>query len=229
MTRGRRGVVMGEQADLEALYKARFPTDELASKHALWQVLCADFFQKFVDPEGTVVDIGAGYCEFINNIRAKRRIAVDLNPGVRDFAGSGVELINDSCTAIRGLGDGCVDTVFMSNFLEHLPSKDLVLATLRESKRILKPNGRLVILQPNIRFLYDVYWDFFDHHTALSDRSLSEAISLTGMTTEVLIPKFLPYTTKSRIPQNPWLVRLYLKVPVVWHLLGKQALLVARK
>lgn len=220
---------MSEKADLEGLYKARFPTDELASKHAIWQVLCAHFFQKFVDPDGTVVDIGAGYCEFINNIRARRRIAVDLNPSVRDFAASGVELINESCTAIRELPDGCADAVFMSNFLEHLPSKDLVLATLRESKRILKPKGRLIILQPNIRFLYDVYWDFFDHHTPLSDKSLNEAISLIGMTAEVSIPKFLPYTTKSRIPQSPWLVRLYLKVPLAWHLLGRQALLVARK
>lgn len=220
---------MSEKADLEALYKARFPSGELASKHALWKVLCAHFFQKFIDSEGTVVDIGAGYCEFINNIRAKRRIAVDLNPGVRDFADSGVELINESCTAIRNLDDECADAVFMSNFLEHLPSKDLVLATLRESKRILKPKGRLIILQPNIRYLYDVYWDFFDHHTALSDRSLNEAIALIGMTTELLIPKFLPYTTKSRLPQSPWLVRLYLKVPVAWNVLGRQALLVARK
>jgi SAM-dependent methyltransferase len=220
---------MGEKADLETLYKARFAGDELAPKYAIWQVLCAHFFQKFVDPEGTVVDIGAGYCEFINNIRAKRRIAVDLNPSIRDFAQPGVELINDSCTAIRDLDDGCADVVFMSNFLEHLTSKDLVLATLRESKRILRANGRLIILQPNIRFLYDVYWDFFDHHTPLSDRSLNEAISLIGMTTEVLIPRFLPYTTKSRIPRSPWLVRLYLKAPLAWSLLGKQALVVARK
>jgi SAM-dependent methyltransferase len=220
---------MREKADLESLYKARFSNDELASRYAIWQVLCAHFFQKFVDPNGTVVDIGAGYCEFINNIRAKRRIAVDLNPSVSDFAQPGVELINDSCTAIRDLDDECADVVFMSNFLEHLTSKDLVLATLRESKRILRANGRLIILQPNIRFLYDVYWDFFDHHTPLSDRSLKEAISLIGMTAEVLIPRFLPYTTKSRIPRSPWLVRLYLKVPVAWSLLGKQALLVARK
>lgn len=220
---------MDEKADLENLYKTRFAGDELPSRYAIWQVLCTHFFQKFVDPDGTVVDIGAGYCEFINNIRAKRRIAVDLNPGVRNFAKPDVELINDSCTAIRDLDDECADVVFMSNFLEHLSSKDLVLATLRESKRILRANGRLIILQPNIRFLYDVYWDFFDHHTPLSDKSLSEAIALIGMTTEVLIPRFLPYTTKSRIPQNPWMVRLYLKVPVVWRLLGKQALLVARK
>jgi SAM-dependent methyltransferase len=223
------GAPVPENADLEGLYRVRFPAEELASKHAIWRVLCDHFFQQFVNRDGTVVDIGAGYCEFINNIKARRRIAVDLNPSVRNFAEGGVEVINNSCMAMGELADGCADVVFMSNFLEHLPSKDLVLATLRESKRILKDNGRLVILQPNIRFLYDVYWDFFDHHTPLSDRSLNEAMALIGMTTEVLIPKFLPYTTKSRIPQSPWLVRLYLKVPLAWHVLGRQALLIARK
>ena len=46
--------------------------------------------------------------------------------------------------------------------------------------------------------------------------------------TEVL-PRFLPYTTKSRLPQHPLLVRLYLRVPLAQRLLGKQAWVVAVK
>jgi len=176
-----------------------------------------------------VVDIGAGYCEFINNIPAAGKIAVDLNPDVRQFAADGVRIINESCTAVASIPDASVDAVFMSNFLEHLPTKDLVLQTLRESARMLKPGGRAIILQPNIRFLYDEYWDYFDHHTALSDRSLVEGVLMAGLEPRVVIPKFLPYTTKSRLPQAPWLVSLYLKIPLAWHILGKQALVVAYK
>lgn len=44
-----------------------------------------------------------------------------------------------------------------------------------------------------------------------------------------MIPRFLPYTTKSRLPQAPWLIRLYLRVPLAWWLLGKQALVVAER
>lgn len=215
--------------DLDLLYQHRFPSEELANKNRIWQVLCSQYLSRFVAPTDTVVDIGAGYCEFINNIVAARKIAVDLNPDVRKFASPGIEIINESCTAVSSIPSGSVDTVFMSNFLEHLPNKDLVLQTLRETARMLRPGGRVIILQPNIRFLYSEYWDYFDHHTALSDRSLVEAVLLAGLQPDVVVPKFLPYTTKSRLPQAPWLVSLYLRIPLAWRLLGKQTLVVARK
>ncbi len=214
---------------LETLYRHRFPEHELKHKQAIWQVLCKRFFSRWVNPGDTVVDIGAGYCEFINNVTAANKIAVDLNPEVHHFAAPGVRVINESCTAIRQLPAGSADVVFMSNFLEHLPDKQLVLGTFREARRILNDDGHIIVLQPNIRFAYAEYWDFFDHHTALSDRSLVEGLQLAGFAPEVVIPRFLPYTTKSRLPQAPWLVALYLRFPPAWRLLGKQALVVARK
>lgn len=215
--------------DLDVLYRHRFSPQELVSKNRIWQVLCGQYFSRFVSPNETVVDIGAGYCEFINNIPAAHKIAVDLNPDVRKFAADGIRIINESCTAVSSIPSGSVDAVFMSNFLEHLPSKDLVLQTLRESARMLRPGGRVIILQPNIRFLYDEYWDYFDHHTALSDRSLVEGVLMAGLDPKVVVPRFLPYTTKSRLPQAPWLVSLYLRIPLAWRFLGKQALVVAYK
>lgn len=214
---------------LDVLYRHRFAEEELENKNRIWEVLCTQFLNRYVSPTDTVVDIGAGYCEFINNIPAARKIAVDLNPDVRRFAAPGIEIINESCTAVRSIPDASIDAVFMSNFLEHLPDKQLVLTTLRETARMLRPGGRAIILQPNIRFLYDLYWDYFDHHTPLSDRSLVEGVVMAGLEPDVVIPRFLPYTTKSRLPQSPWLVSLYLKVPLAWRLLGKQALVVARK
>ena len=215
--------------ELESLYRHRFPEEELANKHAIWRVLCRQFFSRYVKATDTVVDIGAGYCEFINNIEAKRKIAVDLNPEVSRFAQPDVQIVNESCTAIAKLPAATADIVFMSNFLEHLPSKQMVLDTFREAHRILKQTGRIIVLQPNIRFLYAEYWDFFDHHTALSDHSLVEGLQLAGFVADVVIPRFLPYTTKSRLPQAPWLVGLYLRFPPAWKLLGKQTLVVAHK
>ena len=215
--------------ELDKLYSQRFPESALARKHAIWKVLCSDFFNRHINHDDTVVDIGAGYCEFINNVRAGRKIAVDLNPDVRRFAAPNVHVINESCTAIRELASGSVDVVFMSNFLEHLPSKDLVLDTFRECRRILRPGGRVLVLQPNIRFVGGEYWDYFDHHTPLTERSLVEALELVGLEPTTVIAKFLPYTTKSRLPQAPWLVQLYLKVPLAWRVLGKQAFVVAIK
>lgn len=215
--------------DLTSLYRHRFEEAELPAKNRIWQVLCEDFFSRYVGAGDVVVDIGAGYCEFINNIRCGRKIAVDLNPEVARRAGADVEVINESCMAIASLPEGSVDVVFMSNFLEHLPDKAAVLATLRECHRLLRSGGRAIILQPNIRFLPGEYWDFFDHHTPLTDRSLVEGVQLAGLEPTTVIPRFLPYTTKSRLPQAPWLIRLYLRVPLALWLLGKQALVVAER
>jgi SAM-dependent methyltransferase len=215
--------------DLQTLYSQRFPEQNLAHKNAIWKVICDSFLSKYVRPTDTVVDVGAGYCEFINNIDCARKIAVDLNPDVRRFANPGVEVINESCTAISALDAASVDVVFMSNFLEHLPNKQLILETFKEAYRILKSGGNIIVLQPNIRFVPGEYWDFFDHHTPLTDRSLCEALMLEQFNIKYVIAQFLPYTTKSLLPQAPWLVRLYLAVPLAWRFLGKQALVVGVK
>lgn len=220
---------MNTTEHLDKLYQQRFPDAELRQKDAIWKILCRDFFQRWVRTSDTVVDIGAGFCEFINNIEAAQKIAVDVNPDVRRFANADVHVINAPCTAIDQIAAASVDAVFMSNFLEHLPDKAAVLATLRECCRILRPGGRAIILQPNIRFLPGAYWDFFDHHTPLTDRSLVEGLQLAGLTPLVVHPRFLPYTTKSRLPKAAFLVRLYLRLPPLWRIFGKQALVVATK
>lgn len=210
------------------LYKNRFE-GELEEKNELWKVLCECFFQKFVGPEDTVLDIGAGYCEFINNIRCREKIALDLNEDVRAFAGDGVKTLVAPSTGLTGLSDNSVDKTFMSNLLEHLDTKDDVLKTLSEVFRVLRPGGSAMILQPNIKYLYREYWDFFDHNVPLSDSSLCEALRLTGFELELVIDRFLPYTTKSWLPKAALLVKAYLLMPLAWKVLGKQMFIVATK
>ena len=50
-----------------------------------------------------------------------------------------------------------------------------------------------------------------------------------GLSTIKVITRFLPYTTKSRFPQHPWLVRAYLAFPPAWRLLGRQTLYLGRR
>ncbi len=214
-----------ESESLQTLYATRF-AGEAAQRDDIWQVLCRDFFQRWVPTDATVLDLAAGHCEFINHIVAGRRIAVDLNPDVAVRAAPGVETHVARSDQLDKIADGSVDIVFCSNFFEHI-TRDAILATLTEARRVLAPGGRFLLLQPNVRYCARDYWQFFDHITPVDDRAMVEAFAATGYRVVTNIPRFLPYTTKSRLPSGPGLVRLYLKVPLAWRVLGAQAFMVA--
>jgi SAM-dependent methyltransferase len=215
---------------LEAIYRMRFDDRELASKRVLWGVLVRDFFQRYVDPLGTVVDLGAGSCEFVNEVIAARRIAVDLNSATTDFAAPGVEVLITRSDAMGAILDQSVDTVFTSNFFEHLPTKTELLATLAECHRVTRPGGRIVVLMPNIRYLPGRYWDYLDHHLPLTHLSVTEALQVSGYEVVERIPRFLPYTVKdARFEVRPTMVRAYLRMRPAWRLLGRQMLVVGRR
>jgi SAM-dependent methyltransferase len=176
-----------------------------------------------------VLDLGAGYCEFINNISCAKKYAVDLNEDTPRFASPEVTVIQKSALDLSDFASNSVDTVFASNFFEHLESKTDLAAALDEIRRVLRDGGRLLVLQPNIRYAFREYWDFLDHHLPLSHISLAEAIEVAGLTVVETRPRFLPYTTKSSLPQTPALLRLYLILKPLQRLLGKQMFIVAEK
>jgi SAM-dependent methyltransferase len=219
----------GEDVSERGLYERRFDPAEQAAKREVWAVLCRDFFQRYVRPDDEVLDLAAGFCEFINHIECREKFAVDLNEQVRRHAAPEVTVHVGPAGDLSWLGAESIDLVFASNFFEHLGSKEEMLAVLAEIRRVLRPRGRILVLQPNIRFAYRVYWDFFDHRLPLSDRSMVEGLQLAGFEPSEVRPRFLPYTTKSRLPSWPLLVRLYLRCPPLHRILGQQMFVAAVK
>lgn len=213
--------------DAKAVYSHRFDVDT-QFRNQMWKILCQDHFQKSISEDATVLEIAAGYCEFINNIRAKRKIAIDINEETRHRAGPDVEVILTPSTDLSTIPNEAIDVVFVSNFFEHIGKPDIT-KTLQECYRVLRSTGSVFILQPNIRFLQNDYWMFYDHITPIDDRALCEILEVLTFRLTVVLPRFLPYTTKNRFLRSLSLLRLYLKMPFLFPLFGKQAFIVARK
>jgi SAM-dependent methyltransferase len=207
------------------LYDIRFDAAAAAAKDRIWREIVR-YLDRWIDATAPVLDIGCDRGHFIRFASGSERWATD----VRDVAASlpdDVRFVQRSGLDLATLlPSGHFGTVFMSNYLEHLPSPDAVIQQLGVARELLRPNGRVIVLQPNIRLVGAQYWDFIDHKVALTESSLGEAARIAGLRTEKLIVRFLPYSTKGRLPADPLFVRLYLRLPLAWRLLGKQTLYV---
>ena len=214
---------------LSDLYQIRFPDKELPRKIAIWRVLCRNFFSNYISSSDTVVDVACGYGEFINNIEANRKIAIDLNSDAEKYLNQDIEFNLCEATKLSTVINNEADVIFTSNFLEHLPDKKTLDELLDQVMIALKPGGKFLILGPNLRYLPGEYWDFYDHHLGLTHLSLSEALQLRGFNIDQCTDRFLPYTTKGSLPTHPWFVALYLRIPLAWKFLGKQFFIVASR
>lgn len=214
-------------SELQDIYSQRFE-GAIEYRRAVWRALVDDFFSRWTSGARRILDLGCGYGEFINAVRCERRYAMDLNPDARERLDAGITFFEQDCSRPWPVEDGGLDLVFTSNFFEHLPDKATLGRTLDQARRCLAPGGRLIAMGPNIRCLHGRYWDFWDHHLALSDLSLAEGLGVHGFDVERRIARFLPYTMVGA-PRFPVLfLRAYLRCPMAWGVLGRQFLIVAR-
>jgi SAM-dependent methyltransferase len=219
----------GEPNGLASIYRRRFAGAE-DYRMAVWGALVDRYFApRFLGNVTSVLDLGAGYGEFIRNVDAPHRYAMDLSTDVLRLSDAGVTPLLQDCAAEWPLDRESLDLVFSSNLLEHLPDKAAVESTLRRARDHLRPGGRLVLLGPNIRHLPGRYWDYWDHHIPLTDRSIAEVVAHVGFRDVHVIPRFLPYTMSDgrRVPL--WAIVMYLRIPVAWRLLGRQFLVTATR
>jgi SAM-dependent methyltransferase len=196
-----------------------------ARRNTVWKALCRYYFRRIVPEDGCVLDLGCGYGEFINNVKARRRIGLDAWEGARAHLAPGVELVVGNVVDMQMIEEGSVDFAFASNLFEHIPQEDFA-AVLMQLRTKLTDRGTLTILQPNYRYAYREYFDDFTHVAVYSHISLADFLVANGWEVLEVKGRFLPLTVKSRLPVSKLLIRLYLSLP--FKPLGKQMLLRAK-
>jgi SAM-dependent methyltransferase len=194
----------------ETYHQIRFAHD--ARRAAPWRAI-ASYLQRWVDAEANLLELGAGYGEFSKSIRAARKWALDNNPALIEHWGSGITPLIQQALETLPLASGSVGTVFASNFFEHF-TQDEGRQILSEAWRVLRPGGRLIVVQPNFRLEPRRYFDDYTHKTIYTDNGFRDFLLSLGWKIAHLEPRFTPFSMKSRFPTAEWLVRLYLASPV---------------
>lgn len=215
-------------SDLQRIYSQRFEGN-IQYRSNVWDIIIKNYLSQWISKNSKVIDIGCGYGEFINNINASLKIGIDLNPDSKKYLNENVMFLHQDCSSDWPLISRDADLIFTSNFFEHLPCKNVLGMTLDNAFKALKPGGIFIAMGPNIRCIPGAYWDFWDHHLPLTEKSLSEALKNRGFDIIQAIPRFLPYTMVGKYNAPLILLKAYLRLPLFWRIFGAQFLIVARK
>ena len=78
-------------------------------RKVVWRALWRHYFSRQISPNDCVLDIGCGYGAFINEVVARRRIAIDSWPEFTRYLEPGVEAIVGSAVEVGSLVKGQVD------------------------------------------------------------------------------------------------------------------------
>ena len=65
-------------ADLDAIYKTRF-RDQGAYRQRVWSIL-TKYFSRWIPSNSVVLDLGCGYCEFINQVQVCGQVRYGFEP-----------------------------------------------------------------------------------------------------------------------------------------------------
>ena len=205
-------------------FETRFADDPNRDK--VWTHICR-YLSRWIGPRDDVLEVGAGRCDFSNAVAAGSVTAMDIDAIVTESAREGVRAVVGDCTDLSQFTEGSFDVVFASNLLEHLERRD-ALRLLAEAHRVLRPRGRLLLVQPNFRLNPNEYFDDYTHVEIYSDRSLKDLLAAQGWSVDHVAARFLPLTMKSRASRLTFLVPWYLRSPVK-PLAGQMLVVASRK
>ena len=179
----------------QRLYEYRFKDIDQDARAAVW-VPIAEHVHGLMGRPGTVLDPAAGRGEFINAVPATERWAVDAVSYEEGTHAAGVKVIvSDIFEA--DLPEQHFDGVFVSNFLEHLPTQEHVAGFLERMRATIAPGGRIAIMGPNFRYCANEYFDMADHTLIFTHMAIAEHLYAAGFERRRVIARYLPYSFRA--------------------------------
>lgn len=211
----------------QRLYEYRFRGVAQDTRAAAWTQIASHVYEELGRPQ-RVLDPAAGRGEFINAVASPERWAIDAVAYEEGSYDPDVNVLVSDIFDAR-LPQAHFDGVWISNFLEHLLSQEAVATFLEKMHGTLRAGGRIGVMGPNFRYCAREYFDCADHTLIFTHVAICEHLYAAGFEPVRIVPRFLPYSFRGRLPVSAGLIRRYLRTPLAWPLLGKQFLVIGER
>ena len=172
----------GNKTLFEKLYQA---VKNIALKNKL------NLINSLSENKGKILDIGAGTGDFLAFVKQNgwQTIGVELSQKAKEIAiKKGVQFVNE----ISELENQSFDIITMWHVLEHVPDLE---KQIQELKRLLKPNGTLIVAVPNFKSFdanhYKEFWAAYDvpiHFWHFSKTAIKLLFEKQNMKLEKVLP-----------------------------------------
>ncbi|MBF0130281.1 MAG: class I SAM-dependent methyltransferase, partial [Alphaproteobacteria bacterium] len=142
------------------------------------------------DPAMSVLEIGCGaglFLRYLENRGYRRIVGVDVDDRLKSVLGdlTRTELLFGDIRALAetALKNETFDRIALFDVVEHIELSTLI-PLMRTLRKLLTPEGRLVIRTPNVSSPWGVkmFFDSFDHVTPLTPARMEELAAMTGYT-----------------------------------------------
>ena len=141
--------------------------------------------------KGRILDIGAGTGDFLSVAKQNGWQTIGVEPSDKAKAiavKKEVSFVEDTAE----LENQSFDVITMWHVLEHVPNLD---NQIKELKRLLKPNGSLIVAVPNFKSFdakhYGTFWAAYDvpiHFWHFSKKAIKKLFEKEGMELEKVLP-----------------------------------------
>jgi SAM-dependent methyltransferase len=154
---------------------------------------------------GTMLDVGCGYMPYkkliLEQSAAKQYLGMDLDNSAI-YTETNPDILWDGYTI--PLADGMIDSVMITEVLEHCPYPAIVL---KEVARVLKPKGKIVFSVPFLWPLHESPWDLYRYtpfaiEALFKDAGLAVPVLETyGSNDRAMLHCYMIWLKKSRLPK----------------------------
>lgn len=210
-------------------YQTRFKENK--SRFELWPII-TNYLQKYIWYNKSILELACWYWDFINNISAKEKTAVDIYDWIKEYLKPDIQFKSFDLSKpewYQNYKGKTFDVVFMSNFLEHLDD-DWLNSVMMGINNIIKDDWLIVLIQPNFHYMYKEYFDDYTHKKIFTHVSIKDFVESYWFECIHCEKKFLPWSfKKNKLPL--WLSKVGLKTYFKQNFirLGGQMFLVFKK